>query len=119
MSTSNPGCYRFLDEVMSFVCGILQCGDHRVRDFASGGVAAQIRAMIGFIRQDCLDARQEAVGGLLLTKVIEQQSAGPEGPDRVGNSLACDIKGRTMDGRTRPSSGASPRTAGEGDSGSA
>ena len=83
---------------MSFVCGVLQCGDHRVRDFASRGLAAQIRAMIGFVRHDCLDARQEAARGLLLTKVIEQQSTGPEGPDRVGNSLACDIKSRTMDG---------------------
>jgi hypothetical protein len=55
-ATSNPGFNRFLDEVMSFVCGILQCGEHSVRDFASRGLAAQIRAMIGFVRQDCLDA---------------------------------------------------------------
>src|SRR6516165_9460775 len=97
-ATSNPGCNRFLDEVMGFVCGISQCGDHGVCDFASRGLAAQIRAMIGFVRHDCLDARQEAVRGLLLTKVIEQQRTGPEGPDRVSNSLACDIKSRTMDG---------------------
>src|SRR6516165_374557 len=97
-ATSNPGCNRFLDEVMSFVCGILQGSDHRVRDFASRGLTAQIRAMIGFVRQDCLDAQQKAVRGLLLTKVIEQQSGSPEGPDRVGNTLAGDIKSRTMDG---------------------
>lgn len=54
--------------------------------------------MIGFVRYDCLDARQKPVRGLPLTEVIEQQSAGPEGPDRVGNSLACDIKSRAMDG---------------------
>ena len=55
------------------VGGILQCGDHRQRYFASRGLAAEIRAMIGFVRYDCFNGRQEPGRSLLLTKLIEQE----------------------------------------------
>ena len=93
---SNSGRNKLLE--VRCAGGILQCSDYRVRDFASRGPSAQVRAMIGFVRDDRFNGRQQSGRGFLLTKVIEQQSAGPKGSDRIGNSLACDIERRTMDG---------------------
>jgi hypothetical protein len=89
-ATSNSGSNSLLE--VRCADEILQCGDHCVRDLASRGASAQIRAMIGFVRDDRFNGRQQSGRSLLLTKVIEQQSTSPKGSDRIGNSLAGDIE---------------------------
>src|SRR6516225_1247073 len=71
--------------------------DDGCRHVGSLGLAAEIGSVEAVVGGHALDSLHEPITGSFLTEMLEHHYLRPERADRVGNSLAHDIEGRTVD----------------------
>lgn len=69
-------------------------------DFVGGGATAQVRGENLALGEDGIDGvvHLQGLGGV--AEVLEEETGGADGSDRVRDALASDIGGRTVDGLT-------------------
>src|SRR5690242_8343093 len=78
--------------------GFAYLGAHCLAQLSCGSGTAQVWCTDLPHRQHLLNGMHERCSGLVLTKVIEHKLPGPDRGDRIGNTFACDIGGRAVNG---------------------
>src|SRR4051812_19311781 len=76
---------------------VLQPGNHCCRDLRGLRLATEIAGVQRGIGRDFLDRLHQARGRFLLAQVLQQHDAAPEGAHRIGQALAHDVEGGTVD----------------------
>ena len=81
---------------------MLNCGSqqiaHRLRDLRRGGLSTEIPGVQRGVRGNLFDCTHHLPCNFDLAQMFQQHHHRPERPYRIGQTLAHDVKGRTVDG---------------------
>jgi hypothetical protein len=82
---------------MQFGMDNLQVLQDSFSDFASGRLATKVRGENGSFTKNLIDSTIDLKSFLSIAEVFQEKSSRSDGSNGVGNVLASNIRGRTMD----------------------